>query len=138
MEGMLEAEHLDNLTKAHMKTVGTSQSEAVENSKPKERPKSDFNLGDANTKIDGSFWTRNLVKMFWYGQDKYMADAMDEPCDTGNCADFKGVSLSFQEMQDFKYPDGMCKNVHFATFWPTAWLRPRFLPSLLEGEPHVP
>ena len=52
MEGMLEAEHLDNLTKANMKIQGTSQAEAVANSKPKDRPKTDFNLGEANTKID--------------------------------------------------------------------------------------
>ena len=116
MEGMLEAENLDRLAKAHMKTIGTSQAEAVANTKPKIRPKSDFNLGVAEISIDGSFWTRNLDKMFWYGQDKYMATAMDEPCDTDSSTDFKGVSLSFQQMQDFKCPDGMCKNVHFDTF----------------------
>ena len=116
IEGMLEAANQDRLQKESMKTIGTSQAEAVANNKPKVRPKSDFNLGEANTKIDGGFWTNELDKMFWLGQEKYMADALDEECDTDNCAEFKGLSLSFQEMQDFKCPDGMCKNVHFNTF----------------------
>ena len=54
IEGMLEAEHLDNLTKNSMKIRGMSQAEAVANSKPKGRPRTDFNLGEANTKIDGA------------------------------------------------------------------------------------
>ena len=111
IEAMLEAANLDRLKKDSMKTVGTSQAEAVAHTKPKARPKTDFNLGEANTKIDGGFWTQNLDKMFWLGQDEYMADALDEPCDTDNCTDFKCLSLSFQEMQDFKCPDGMCQNV---------------------------
>ena len=65
MEAMLEAEYLQTVIKT---TIGKAQDEAIADSKPKARPRSDFNLGQAGVPIDGKFWTQNLDKCFFYGQ----------------------------------------------------------------------
>ena len=116
MSAMLEAESKDQELKTKLKIVGKGQDEAVEDSKKKSRPKSDFNLGQAGIPISGAFWTRNLDKVFFYGQEEYMADDVDAPCDVDNAVHFKGVSLTFNQMQEWECPPGMCENVHLNTF----------------------
>ena len=101
---------------ARVLPIGKAQDEAIADSKPQARPRSDFNLGQAGVPIDGKFWTQNLDKCFFYGQKCYMADAVDEPCDVDNAADYKGNSLTFKQMQEWQCPPGMCKNVLLNTF----------------------
>ena len=113
MEAMLEAEYLQTVIKT---TIGKAQDEAIADSKPKARPRSDFNLGQAGVPIDGKFWTQNLDKCFFYDQNCYMADAVDEPCELDSATDYKGHSLTFKQMQEWQCPPGMCKNVLLNTF----------------------
>ena len=48
MEAMLEAEYLQTVIKT---TIGKAQDEAIADSKPKARPRSDFNLGQAGVPV---------------------------------------------------------------------------------------
>ena len=116
MEAMLEAEYLQTMIKANIRTIGKGQDEAIADSKPKARPRSDFNLGQAGVPIDGKFWTQNLDKCFFYGQKEFMADAVDEPCELDSATDYKGHSLTFNQMQEWQCAPGMCKNVLLNTF----------------------
>ena len=101
MSAFLEAESQQQILKRHQLIVGKGQDEAVADSKKKSRPKSDFNLGKAGIPITGAFWTKNLDKVFFYGQEEFMADAVDAPCDVSNAVLFKGVSLTFEQMQEW-------------------------------------
>ena len=109
MPPMLEAENISQLTTNYQPTVGKGQDEAIADSKPKARPRADFNLGEPGVPIDGPFWIQNLDKCFWYGQKCYMAEAVDEPCDIDNAqqAFKKGLSMTFEQMQEWKCPPGM-------------------------------